>query len=225
MTAPVITIDGPGGSGKGTIAALLAKHLGWHLLDSGALYRALACAAQNHGISLLDESRLVALASSLEVRFVTHEQQSCIFLEGREVGGLLRTEQMGSAASTVAALAGVRAALLGRQRAFLQLPGLVADGRDMGTVVFPSAVLKIFLTASVEERARRRFVQLKAKSEAVSLATLIEEIAARDQRDTVRTVSPLVPAESALLLDSTKLSIDQVLERILREISQQNLFV
>lgn len=224
--APVIAIDGPSGSGKGTVCSRLARELGWHLLDSGALYRLLALAAGRHGIALDNEAALEALAAHLDVRFVAaqegqHGQR--ILLEGEEVGDELRTEEAGAGASQVAALPGVRSALLQRQRDFRVAPGLIADGRDMGTVVFADAPLKIFLTASAEERARRRYLQLKDKVAGVNLSSLLEEIRARDERDMQRTVAPLKPASDAILLDSTELSIEQVLERIHAEIAARDL--
>ena len=223
--AAVITIDGPSGSGKGTIAGLLAKHLGWNLLDSGALYRLLAFAARNHGVDLTNEEALKLLAAHLDVQFIAAEagQAQKIILEGEEVTDAIRNEQIGAGASQVAALPAVRAALLQRQRAFREMPGLIADGRDMGTVVFPDAPLKVFLTASAEERAQRRYLQLKAKGDDVNLASLLEEIQARDERDTQRAVAPLKPAVDAIQLDSTELSIEQVLERILSEIALRDL--
>ena len=223
MTIPVITIDGPGGSGKGTVAGLLARQLGWQLLDSGALYRLLAFAARNHAIDLVNESALKTLAAHLDVQFIAQEGGQRIILEGEEVTDLIRTEQVGDGASQVAALPCVREALLQRQRDFLETPGLIADGRDMGTVVFPQAPLKIFLTAGAEERARRRFLQLKAKGEDVNLASLLEEIRVRDARDTQRSVAPLIPADDAIVLDSTELSIEQVLERILSEVASRDI--
>lgn len=223
---PVIAIDGPSGSGKGTVCSRLARQLGWHLLDSGALYRLLALAAGRHGIGLDNEAALQTLAANLDVQFIAaqeglHGQR--ILLEGEEVGDELRTEQAGAGASQVAALPGVRAALLQRQRDFRAPPGLIADGRDMGTVVFSDAPLKIFLTASAEERARRRYLQLKDKVAGVNLSSLLEEIRARDERDTQRAVAPLKPAQDAILLDSTELSIEQVLERILAEVAARDL--
>jgi cytidylate kinase len=223
--AAVITIDGPSGSGKGTIAGLLAKQLGWNLLDSGALYRLLAFAARNHGVDLTNEEALKLLAAHLDVQFIAAEagQAQKIILEGEEVTDAIRNEQIGAGASQVAALPAVRSALLQRQRAFREMPGLIADGRDMGTVVFPDAPLKVFLTASAEERAQRRYLQLKAKGDDVNLASLLEEIQARDERDTQRAVAPLKPAVDAIQLDSTELSIEQVLERILSEIALRDL--
>jgi len=221
--APVIAIDGPSGSGKGTVAGLLAKQLGWGLLDSGALYRLLAFAARNHGVDLTNEEAMKVLAAHLDVQFVARGEGQRIILEGEDVTDAIRNEQIGAGASQVAALPAVREALLQRQRAFQEMPGLVADGRDMGTVVFPDAPLKVFLTASAEERARRRYLQLKAKGDDVNLASLLEEIRARDERDTQRAVAPLKPAADAIQLDSTALSIEQVLERILSEVASRDL--
>ncbi|MDU9390828.1 (d)CMP kinase [Pseudomonas japonica] len=223
--APVITIDGPSGSGKGTVAGLLARRLGWNLLDSGALYRLLAFAASNHGVDLTNEELLKALAAHLDVQFLAAEegQLQRIILEGDDVSNDIRKEHVGAGASQVAALPAVREALLQRQRAFREAPGLIADGRDMGTVVFPDAPLKIFLTASAEERARRRYLQLKAKGDDVSLSSLLDEIRARDERDTQRSVAPLKPAADAIQLDSTELSIEQVLERILSEVALRDI--
>ncbi|MFJ2331789.1 (d)CMP kinase [Pseudomonas helleri] len=223
--APVITIDGPSGSGKGTVAGRLAEHLGWGLLDSGALYRLLAFAAVNHGVALDNEALLSQLAAHLDVQFVgaTEGKSARIVLEGEDVTLAIRNETVAKGASQVAALPAVREALLQRQRAFREFPGLVADGRDMGTVVFPEAPLKIFLTASAEERARRRYLQLKAKGDDVSLPRLLDEIRARDERDTQRAIAPLKPAADAIQLDSTELSIEQVLERIKSEIALRDL--
>ncbi|ENA29482.1 MULTISPECIES: (d)CMP kinase [Pseudomonas] len=223
-TAPVITVDGPGGSGKGTIAALLSRRLGWNLLDSGALYRLLAFAARNHGVDLTNEESLKALAAYLDVQFQAgHEHGQRIVLEGEDVTDFIRTEDIGAGASQVAILPAVREALLQRQKAFREAPGLIADGRDMGTVVFPDAELKIFLTASAEERARRRYLQLKKKGESVNLPGLLEEIRERDERDTQRTVAPLKPADDAIVLDSTNLSIEQVLDHILALAAERDL--
>ncbi|MBT1119588.1 (d)CMP kinase [Stutzerimonas nitrititolerans] len=222
---PVVTIDGPSGSGKGTVAALLAAKLGWKFLDSGALYRLLAFAARNHGVDLTNEEALKVLAAHLDVQFDTagSGQGMRIVLEGEDVTEAIRNEVVGAGASQVAALPAVREALLQRQKAFREAPGLVADGRDMGTVVFPDATLKIFLTASAEERARRRYLQLKAKGDDVNLASLLDEIRARDERDTQRAVAPLKPADDAIQLDSTALSIEQVLGQILSEVAERDL--
>lgn len=213
---PVITIDGPTASGKGTIARRLAQRLGWHILDSGALYRLVALAAMKHGIALDDEASLQPLAQYLDVEFVSPEgaEEMVILLEGEDVTLELRTESCGNGASKVAALPVVREALLSRQRAFLQAPGLVADGRDMGTVVFPRAMLKIFLTASAEERASRRYKQLIDKGLSVSMRSLLDEIAERDARDRERTASPLVPADDAVVLDSSEMGVEEVLDRL-----------
>nr|WP_315265165.1 (d)CMP kinase [Pseudomonas fragi] len=225
VSAPVITIDGPSGSGKGTVAGILAKRLGWNLLDSGALYRLLAFAAGNHGVALDNEALLEKLAAHLDVQFIgaTDGKPARIILEGDDVTHAIRSETVAAGASKVAALPAVRDALLQRQRAFLEFPGLVADGRDMGTVVFPDAPLKVFLTASAEERARRRYLQLKAKGDDVSLSGLLDEIRARDERDTQRAIAPLKPAADAVQLDSTELSIEQVLERIMSEIALRDI--
>lgn len=220
MSLPVvITIDGPSGSGKGTVAGLLAEHLQWHLLDSGALYRVLALAAEKHQVAFTDEAGLEALAMTLDVQFV---QQRIIF-EGVDISDAIRTVAVGANASKIATLPGVRSGLLRRQQDFRQPPGLVADGRDMGTVVFADAPLKVFLTANAEERARRRYLQLKEKGEAVTLSSLLEEIRARDERDTNRAIAPLKPAEDAIILDSTAMTIEQVLERILSEVAVRSL--
>lgn len=218
LNAPVIAVDGPTASGKGTISQIVAQQLGWHLLDSGALYRLLALAAQNHALGLDDEPSLVTLARHLDVQFLADRLGTPprILLEGEDVTHVIRSEECGHGASVVAGLPAVREALLARQRAFRDRPGLVADGRDMGTVVFPDAVLKVFLTASAEERANRRYNQLKQKGMNVNLRNLVREIAARDARDTERSAAPLKPAADAVVLDSTGLSIAQVAERVLR---------
>lgn len=215
--ASVITIDGPSGSGKGTVSRLLAQQLGWSILDSGAIYRVLALAAMHHNIAADDDEALMPLAAHLDVQFVIDDpaENARIILEGEDVTNAIRTEEVGGVASQVASLPRVREALLRRQRAFKQDPGLVADGRDMGTVVFPSAEVKIFLTASVEQRAQRRYKELKEKGEDVTIPRLLAAIKARDERDTNRTVAPLKPAEDALILDSTVMNINQVLDKVL----------
>ena len=211
---PVVAIDGPGGSGKGTIAARLARDLGWHLLDSGALYRLVALAALDRGVAADDEASLARIAVDLDAEFVFSEQGMRVVLDGLDVSSRLRSEEVSAFSSRIAALPGVRAALVQRQRAFRQAPGLVADGRDMGTVIFPDARLKIFLTASAEARAERRHKQLKEKGENVNLSRLFREIEKRDERDRSRAVSPLKPADDAHVIDSTELSIDEVLQKV-----------
>ncbi len=218
-TAPVITIDGPGGSGKGTVSRLLARQLGWHFLDSGALYRLVALAARHHAIDLKDELNVKTLAAHLDVEFESDEVdfEARIWLEGEDVTETIRSEECGQGASVVAALPSVRQALLARQRAFREPPGLVADGRDMGTVVFPAANLKIYLTASREERARRRHKQLNDKGMSVNLQRILGELAERDARDSARSVSPLKSAPDAVVVDTTTAGIDEVVKRVLVE--------
>jgi cytidylate kinase len=214
--APVIAIDGPSGSGKGTVSRTVARELGWALLDSGALYRLVALAARERGMGLADARALAPLAAGLDIRFgSTADGEEIVWLDGREVTRAIRTEEAGGNASQVAALAEVRTALLERQRRFAVPPGLVADGRDMGTVVFPSAPVKIFLTASAEERAARRYKQLKEKGVAATLAALSLEIAERDRRDMTRATAPLVPSEDAILLDTTGMPVEAVVGRVL----------
>lgn len=212
VMAPVITVDGPSGSGKGTLGQWLAQHLGWHFLDSGAVYRVLALAALRQGVALDDALALVTLAHGLPLEFVPGDgsDTTVVLLGGEDVGAELRTETCADAASLVAAIPAVRTALLERQRGFREAPGLVADGRDMGSVVFPDAALKLFLDASAEKRAARRYKQLKAKGMDVNLPRLIEEIAERDRRDRNRSVSPLRPADDAMVIDATEMSIDEV---------------
>ena len=216
MTIPVIAIDGPSGSGKGTIARRVADALGYHLLDSGALYRLVALSARKSGVSLQDSEKLAHLAVELDVRFDSDEGgEERIWLGEEDVTGEIRTEEAGAGASAVAQIPAVREALFERQRAFQQPPGLVADGRDMGSHVFPDAALKVFLTASAEERARRRHKQLKDKGLDVSLAALSRDIEDRDRRDSERSVAPLRPAEDARILDSSGQSIEAVTNTVL----------
>jgi cytidylate kinase len=213
---PVMTIDGPSGSGKGTVSRAAARALGWALLDSGALYRLVALAGRQAGVSLDDEPGLARLAEAADIGFgSTNSGGEIVWLDGKDVTGAIRTEEAGNDASRVAAFPGVRAALLERQRRFAVPPGLVADGRDMGTVVFPRAQVKIFLTASAAERASRRYKQLKEKGVAANLAALSLEIAERDQRDSTRAASPLIASADAVLLDTTGMSVDAVVERVL----------
>ena len=218
--APLITIDGPSGSGKGTIAQSVAARLGWHCLDSGALYRIVAVAGLKSGISLDDEPTLVQLAGDLDIRFGI---DGSITVDGKDFTHSIREEVASHGASQVGALPALRAALLDRQRQFAALPGLVADGRDMGTVVFPDAPLKIYLTASAEERAQRRYKQLINKGQGVSLRALLEDILARDERDTQRAVAPLRPADDAIVIDSTSMGIEEVVEAVLNRAMQRGL--
>lgn len=217
LLMPVITVDGPSGSGKGTVCRLLAQKLGWDVLDSGAIYRVLSLAALHHQIALDDEEALVPLAANLDVQFLVDSQASAgkVILEGEDVTTTIRNEEVGAAASKVAALPRVREALLRRQRAFRTENGLIADGRDMGTVVFPDAPLKIYLTASAQERARRRFVELNARGLDVTLNGLLEDIQARDERDMNRAVAPLVPADDAIELDTSELNAEQVFDKVI----------
>lgn len=215
-SVPVVTIDGPSGSGKGTVSRLVARHAGWHLLDSGALYRLVALAGARAGLGFGDRDAHAALARSMDVTFGTDSGGGeRVLLDGRDATDAIRSEDCSRGASRVAAWPGVREALFARQRAFARPPGLVADGRDMGTVVFPEAELKIFLTASAAERALRRHKQLKDKGVSANLATLSREIAERDERDSTRPIAPLEPASDAHIVDSTGSSIDQVVGRVL----------
>lgn len=213
---PVITIDGPGGTGKGTICRLLAQQLGWHMLDSGVMYRGLGFVALQRQIDLVDEPSLVDLVHTLALRCDSNadQQQTDIFIDEQDVSQLLRMPEVADAASRVSIHPKVREALLARQRAFLQRPGLVTDGRDMGTIVFPNAPLKLYLDASIEIRAERRQKQLKRQGNDVSLAGLVAEISTRDRRDKARTVAPLVPAQDALCIDTSALTVQAVLTRI-----------
>ncbi len=212
-SAPVITVDGPSGVGKGTISQMLARELDWHFLDSGALYRLTALAARRSGIDFSDEAALAECARGLDVRFQAGEGEPAIFLGGEEVTSAIRTEQAGNDASKVASVPKVREALLQRQRDFRQLPGLVADGRDMGTTVFPDAPAKLFLEASAEVRAERRYKQLKDKGLDVTLHDLTAEIRERDQRDRNRESSPLKAADDAVVIDTSTLSIEEVFQQ------------
>jgi len=218
---PVVTVDGPSGAGKGTLCMLLAKQLGFHLLDSDAIYRVLALAAIHHGVDTESEDDLVPLATHLDVQFIAEGDLVKVILEGEDVSPELRKEETGNAASKVAAFPRVREALLRRQRSFSTEAGLVADGRDMGTVVFTNAEVKIFLDASAEERANRRLKQLQDKGLSVKFDHLLREIQERDDRDRNRAVAPLRPAEGALVLDSTSLSIEEVVEKAMKYIESK----
>lgn len=213
---PVITIDGPSGTGKGTLSRQLAAALQFNFLDSGAIYRLLALAAREHGVALDDSGELARLSLGLNIRFdhVTNPDDSVVYLDDQDVTGKIRTETCGADASIVAVIPAVRDALLARQRAFQQAPGLVADGRDMGTTVFPAAALKIYLTADREARARRRHKQLMGKGIGVTLASLLKELEARDARDSGRSISPMQPAKDAVIVDTTTLDIEQVFSNV-----------
>ncbi|MDF1677608.1 MAG: (d)CMP kinase [Legionellaceae bacterium] len=216
---PVITLDGPSGTGKGTLCHRLADYLGWHLLDSGVLYRALGFLAEQREIALDAQQPLIQLAEHLPIEFRAHH----IFLAGEQIGGELRTEACGAKASKLAAMPEIRAALLQRQRDFAVLPGLVTDGRDMGTVVFPRATLKIYLDASAEERSRRRYLQLKNSGKSVSLAQVVDELAKRDARDMARVHAPLKAAEDAITIDTTDLTVDDVLDKLVMLVEAREL--
>ena len=216
----VITIDGPSGAGKGTISRIVAKKLGFHYLDSGALYRLLGLSSVRHHVSIDSEKGLMALAEHLDIRFQTEKEGDFkVYLEGEDVSRELRTEETGLLASKLAQYPGVRSALLKRQRMFARTPGLVADGRDMGSEIFPAAELKIYLTASVEERAARRYKELLEKGEDVSLPALVEQVRSRDERDMSRDASPLRPADGAIELDSSAMSIQEVTDTVLNILS------
>ncbi len=215
-SAPVLTIDGPSGSGKGTISALVARRLGWRLLDSGALYRAVGYAAGVEGLDLSDVDAVTRCAQSTRIKFsaATDGGETRVVVNGHDATDELRTETAGAAASAIASVPSVRAALVALQLGFRKAPGLVADGRDMGTVIFPDAAFKVFLTASAAERAKRRYKQLKEKGLGVTLSGLQREIEARDSRDASRAVAPLKPAEDALLIDTTGMGIDEVVAKV-----------
>lgn len=217
---PVLTIDGPSGSGKGTVCRAIACSLGWHYLDSGAMYRLLGLAAHQQGMALDAEEALAACALGMDIDFQECGGKPLVFLAGEEVSLAIRSEEAAARASQVAALPAVREALLEKQRSFRQAPGLVADGRDMGTVVFPQAPVKVFLTASAEERAKRRYLQLKETDNQVTMAGLLREIRARDERDANRKVAPLKPAADAHVLDSTGVDVQVIIQTVLDLVSK-----
>ncbi|MFC3679553.1 (d)CMP kinase [Bacterioplanoides pacificum] len=229
QSAPVITVDGPSGAGKGTVCARLAQELNWQLLDSGALYRITGLASERKGLALgdsmneQDEAAVADVAANLDVRFEPTPLGVKVILEGDDVTDQIRTEEVGSLASQVAALPAVREALLQRQRDFQTLPGVIADGRDMGTVVFPQAQVKVFLTASAEERGQRRYKQLTEKGFNASLPALIEDIRARDERDSNRAVAPLKPADDATMIDSTSMTIEEVCQQVMQLVKNAQL--
>jgi cytidylate kinase (EC 2.7.4.14) len=213
---PVLAIDGPSGVGKGTVARIMAQKLGWHLLDSGAIYRAFALAVDVRNINVTDESALEEVANNLDLAFKTETDSELVsvYLDGEDVSKVLRTEQTGEMASKIASIGVVRAALLKRQQAFAKAPGLVADGRDMGTVVFADAPFKVFLTASAQERANRRLKQLQNQGSEGIISQILADVVARDERDSSRKHSPLKPAKDALIIDTTELSIDEVITQV-----------
>jgi len=219
---PVVTIDGPSGAGKGAVSARCAEALGFHMLDSGAVYRSVAVAAMDRGIEATDIRGLVGLCSDIRLEFVPGEDGTSVHLDGRAVDEQLRREEVSVMSSRIAVQPDVRAALLELQRGYRRLPGLVADGRDMGTIVFPDAPVKIFLDASVHERATRRYKQLKDKGESVTFSRLFQDLEERDRRDRERAVAPTVPADDAIIVDSTNLSLDEVVDRVL-EIARSGL--
>ena len=220
---PVITVDGPSGTGKGTLCGLIAKQMGFHLLDSGSLYRVLGYVVQQKEISFDDIDSIVAEALALDLSFVKQGELVSILLSGEDISAQVRTEEGGNLASKVAVILEVRAALFERQKAFQMAPGLVADGRDMGTVVFPDAILKIYLTASAEERAKRRHKQLKDKGNDVNVAQLLNEISERDKRDSQRQVAPLKPADDAIIINTTNIGIDVVEAQVLALIEERGI--
>ena len=222
MSNNILTIDGPSGVGKGTVARVMARKLGWYLLDSGAIYRAFALVVDSRGIGIGDEDALEEIAQTLDLTFKTEEDSELVsvFLDGRDVSKILRTEQTGEMASKIASIGVVRGALLKRQQDFAQIPGLVADGRDMGTVVFAEAPFKIFLTASSEERAQRRLKQLQAQGTTGIISQILADVVARDERDSSRKNSPLKPAKDAFIIDTTELSIDEVIAQVSELVEQ-----
>ena len=217
---PVLTLDGPSGVGKGTVCLLVAKNLGWHILDSGSLYRLLALSAGDD-VDLTNASQLADIARDMQIEYVTSGGALGIYLRGENVSEVIRTEATGVLASKVAAIPEVRQALFDKQKAFAQAPGLVADGRDMGTTIFPDAELKIFLTASAEERAKRRYKQLKDKGIDANLSQLAVELKERDERDSTRSASPLLAADDAVTIDTSDLSIDEVCKQVMQLVEQR----